>query len=158
MTLQYNQYTQEISKTTVASQTSLPKGTQSKNYVVATEQPPGNQTGNEPVPFRDCFKNCLIDIQNSEQHVTTKITGDTTIPPVTRAAPLIEERLAREKQTHEVYLPFTSTVVLKRKQEMIYMPPGFQNNPTVDCLGRLMSIPQCSCPERFRYNRTELSK
>ena len=44
-------YTQETSKTTVASQTSPPKGTQPQNYVNTTEHPPGNQTRNEPVPF-----------------------------------------------------------------------------------------------------------
>ena len=35
--------------TNVASQTSPPKGTQPQKYVDTTEQPPGNQTGNEPV-------------------------------------------------------------------------------------------------------------
>ena len=40
-------------KTNVASQTSPPKGTQPQNHVVSTEQPSGNQTGNEPVPFLD---------------------------------------------------------------------------------------------------------
>ena len=127
-------YTQETSKTTVARQTSPPKGTQLQNYVVATEQPPENQTGNDPVPFLNCSKNCLTDTQNSEQHVTTTLTGDTTIPPITTTAPLIEEGLVRDEQTNEVYLPLTSTVLLKRKQEMLFVPLDFANNLTIDAL------------------------
>ena len=40
----------------------------------------------------------------------------------------------RDEQTNELYLPFTSTVVLKRKKEMLYVPLDFENNPTVDNL------------------------
>ena len=49
-------YTQKFSKTTLASQTSPPKGTQPQNYVIAREHSPRNQTGNETVPFPNCFK------------------------------------------------------------------------------------------------------
>ena len=125
-------YTQE--KTTVASQTSPPKGTQPSNYVVTTENPPGNQTGNEPVSFLNCSKKCPTDTQNSEQHVTTTINGNTITPPLTTATPLIEEGLMRDEQTNEVYLPLTSTIVLKRKQEMLYVPLHFENNLRVDAL------------------------
>ena len=104
-------YTQE--KTTVASQTSPPKGTQPQNYVVTTEQPSGNQTWNEPVLFLNCSKYCSTDIQNIEQHVTTILNGGTTTPPLTTAIPLIEEELVRYEQTNKVYLPLTSTLVLK---------------------------------------------
>ena len=58
--------------------------------------------------------------------------GDTRTPPLTTATPLIEEGLVRDEQTNEVYLPLTSTVVLKRKQEMLYVPLDFENNFTVD--------------------------
>ena len=55
-------------------------------------------------------------------------------PPLTTATPLIEEGLVRDEQTKEFYLPLTSTVVLKRKQEMLYVPLDFENNHTVDAL------------------------
>ena len=55
-------------------------------------------------------------------------------PPLTTAIPLIEEGLVRDEQTNELYLPLTSTVVLKRKQEMLYVPLDFENNHTVDAL------------------------
>ena len=119
-------------KTNVASQTSPPMRNQPHNHVVATEQPPGNQTGNDPVSFPNCSKNSSTDIQNTEQHVVTTANGDTTTPPFTTATPLIEEGLVRDEQTNEVYLPLTSTVVLKRKQEMLYVPLDFENNLTVD--------------------------
>ena len=40
----------------------------------------------------------------------------------------------RDEQTNEVCLPLTSTVVLKRQQEMLYVPLDFENNLTVDAL------------------------
>ena len=40
----------------------------------------------------------------------------------------------RGEQTNEVYLALTSTVVLKRKQERLYMPLDLENNLTVDAL------------------------
>ena len=121
-------------KTNVASQTSPPKGNQSQNYVDATEHPPENQTGNEPVPFLDCSKDSSTNTQNTEQQVATTPNGDTTTPPITTATPLIEEGLVRDEETNEVYLPLTSTVVLKRKQEMLYVPLDFDRNLTVDDL------------------------
>ena len=53
---------------------------------------------------------------------------------VTTATPLIEKGLVRDEQTNEVCLPLTSTVVLKRKQEMLYVPLDFENNLMVDAL------------------------
>ena len=64
----------------------------------------------------------------------TNLNGDTTTPLLTTAIPLIEEGLVRDEQTNEIYLPLTSTVVLKRKQEMLYVPLDFENNITVDAL------------------------
>ena len=121
-------------KTNVASQTSPPKGTQPQNHVDTTEQPSENQTGNERVLFLDCSKNYSTKTQNTEQHLVTTPNGDTTTITLTTATPLIEEGLVRDGQTNEIYLPLTSTVVLKRKQEMPYVPLDFENNLTVDAL------------------------
>ena len=99
-----------------------------------TEQPSGNQTGKEPVSFPDCSKNYSTNTQNTEQHVVNTPNGDTTNPPLTTATPLIQEGLVRDEQTNEIYLPLTSTVVLKRKQEMLYVPLDFENNLTEDAL------------------------
>ena len=104
-------------KTNVANQMSPPKGTQPQNHVAATEQPPGNQTRNEPVPFPNCSKNPSTVVQNTEQHVVTNPNGDTTTPPLPTASPLIEEGLVRDEQSNEIYLPLTSTVVLKESKK-----------------------------------------
>ena len=100
----------------------------------ATEQRSRNQTWNEPVPFLDCSKNSSTNIQNTEQQAVTTPNGDTTTLPPNTATPLIEEALVRDEQTIEVYLPLTSTVVLIRKQEMLYVPLDFENNLTIDGL------------------------
>ena len=121
-------------KTAVANQTSPPKGIQPLTYVVTTEHSPGKLTGNEPVSSLNCSKNCPTDIQSSEQHVTTTTYGDLITPPLTIATPLIEEGLVRDEQTNEVYLPLTSTVVLKRKKETLYVPLDFETDLTVNAL------------------------
>ena len=107
---------------------------QPQNHVVATEQPPGNQTGNEPVSFLNCSKISSTNIQNTEQPVVVTLNGDKTTPPLTTATPLIGDALVRDEQTNEVYLPLTSTVILKRKQEMLYVTLDFENNLTVGAL------------------------
>ena len=40
----------------------------------------------------------------------------------------------RDEQTNEAYLPLTSTIVLKRKQELLYVPLDFETNVTVNAL------------------------
>ena len=100
----------------------------------ATEQSSENQTGNEPVTSLSCSKDSSTITQNAEQHVVTTPEGDTTTSPLTTATPLIEEGLVRDEQTNAIYLPLTSTKVLKRKQEMLYVPLDFENNHTVDAL------------------------
>ena len=64
----------------------------------------------------------------------TTLSGDTTTSPLTTATPPIEEALVRDEQTNEIYLPLTSTVILKRKQEMLYVPLDFGHILTVDAL------------------------
>ena len=100
----------------------------------ATEQSSGKETGNEPVSFPSCSKDPPTNIQNAEQHITTTPDKEITTLPLNTATPLIEEGLIRDDQTNELYLPLTSTVVLKRKQEMLYVPLDFENNHTVDAL------------------------
>ena len=121
-------------KTNVASQTSPPKRTQTQDHVDTTEQSSGKQKGSEPVSFLDCSKKSSTNTQNTEQHVVTTPNGDTTTPPLTTATTLIKQGLVRDEQTNEVYFPLMSTVVLKRKQEMLYVPLDFESNLTVDAL------------------------
>ena len=64
----------------------------------------------------------------------TTLNGDTNILPLIVTTQSVEERLVRDEQTNELYLPLTSTQVLKRKQEMLYEPLDFENNFTIDAL------------------------
>ena len=100
----------------------------------ATEQSSGNKTGDEPVSFLSCSKDSSTNNQNTEQHTTTTPNKELTTLPLNTTTPLIEEALVRDEQTNELYLPITSTVVLKRKQEMLYVPLDFENSHTVDAL------------------------
>ena len=47
---------------------------------------------------------------------------------------MIEEKLVIYEQAKQLYLPPTSTVVLKRKQKMLYVRLDFENNLTVVAL------------------------
>ena len=38
----------------------------------------------------------------------------------------------KEELTNELYLPLTSTVVLKRKKKMLYVPLDFKNGLKID--------------------------
>ena len=105
------QYTQETQMTNVPSQTWPPKGVQPQNYVTTTEQPPGNQIATKPVSFFSCSNNFSTKIHETTEYTTTTLTGDTNIPPLTITTTLIEERLLRDEETNELYLPITSTVV-----------------------------------------------
>ena len=51
-----------------------------------------------------------------------------------KTTPLIGEGMVRKEQTNEVHLPLTTTVVLKRKRKMLYVPLDFDNNLTVHSL------------------------
>ena len=126
--------TQETPKTTVASQTSQLTGIQPQTYVIAKEQSRATQTGKEPLPFISCSKSCPSDIQESQKHKLTTLNGGTIILLLTITTPLIEERLVRDEQTNELYLPVTSMVLLKRKQEILNVPLDFENNLKVGAL------------------------
>ena len=40
----------------------------------------------------------------------------------------------RDDITNELYLPLSSTIVLKRKKEMLHVPLDFKNSLTIDAL------------------------
>ena len=64
----------------------------------------------------------------------TTLNGENNIPLLTITTPHIQGRLVRHEQTNELYLPLTSTVVLKRKKKMLYVHLDFRNCLTIDAL------------------------
>ena len=66
----------------------------------------------------------------------------------------IQEQLVRDDITNDLYLPLSSTIVLKRKKEMLYVPLDFENGLTVDAFvdsGAYVSG-QCNSSERTGQN------
>ena len=60
--------------------------------------------------------------------------GDDDISPPVITISQIEERLVRDETTNEHYMPLSSTIVLKRKKEMLYVPLNFKNGLTIEDL------------------------
>ena len=100
----------------------------------STEPLPGNQTGSTPVECPSDSKKQQHEIQRNETDITNHDSGDDNIPPPRITTSQIEELLVRNDITNELYMPLSSTIVLKRKKEMLYVPLDFKNGLTVDAL------------------------
>ena len=59
-------------------------------------------------------------------------SGDDNISPPAITISQIEKRLVRDDSTNELYMPLSSTIVLKRKKEMLYVLLDFENGLTID--------------------------
>ena len=66
--------------------------------------------------------------------MTTYGNGDDIISPLQIIPSQIEERPVRDDITNELYMPLSSTIVLQRKKEMLYVPLDFENGWTIDAL------------------------
>ena len=65
--------------------------------------------------------------------MTAYDNGDDNICPPEITASQTEERHVRDDITNELpYMTLSSTTVLKRKKEMLYVPLEFKNDPTID--------------------------
>ena len=118
----------------VESQTSPIKETSPRVSETSTEPLLGNQTRSPLVPSLNDSKKPSSEIQRHETDMKTCDSGDSIIsqPPITISQ--IEEQLVRNDSTNELYMPLSSTVVLKRKKEMLYVPLVFENGLTIDAL------------------------
>ena len=66
--------------------------------------------------------------------MTTYDNGDDNISPPEITTSQIEEQLVRDDVTNELYMPLSSTIVLRRKKVMLYVPLEFKNGLTIDAL------------------------
>ena len=62
------------------------------------------------------------EIQRYETDMTANDSGDDNISPPKRITSQIGERLVRD---NELYISLSSTIVLKRKKEMLFVPLDF---------------------------------
>ena len=66
--------------------------------------------------------------------MTTYGNGDDNFSPPEIATSQIQEQILRDDITNELYMPLSSTIVLKRKKEMLYVRLDFENGLTIDAL------------------------
>ena len=113
-------------KNDVEAQTSPIKQTSPQKSGSDTESPIESQTKNIPVQCLDDSIKQPNEIQRYEISLTTYDGRDDNISPPEITTSQIQERLVRNENTNELYMPLSSTVVLKRKKEMLYVPPGIR--------------------------------
>ena len=118
----------------IESRTSPMKETLPQVSVSSTEALLGNQTRSTLVPSLNDSKEPNSEIQRNKISTTTYDKGDDKISPPAITISQIEERLVRDDITNELYMPLSSTIVLKRKKEMFYVPLDFENGLTIDAL------------------------
>ena len=93
-----------------------------------------NKTRSIPVQFPNDSKKQQKEIQRDEKDLKTYGNGvdNISLPEITTSQ--IEGRLVRDDITKELYMPLSTTIVLKRKKEMLYVPLDFKNGLTIDAL------------------------
>ena len=119
-------------KNDVETQTSPIKETSFQVSGSDTESLLENQTRSIQVQCRNDSNNQQNEIQRNEIGFTTYANGDDNISPPEITTPQIQEQLVRDDITNELYMPLSSTIVLKRKKEMLYVPLDFENGLTID--------------------------
>ena len=100
--------------------------------VSSTEPFLGNQTRSELVPSLNDSKKPNSENQRNEIDMMTCDNGDDNISPPVKTISQIEERLVRDETTNEFYMPVSSTIVLKRKKELLHVPLDFESGLTID--------------------------
>ena len=142
LTNNHNDLTNEIHKDThtpkqkndVEAQTSPIKETSSQVSGSGTESLLGNQTRSTPVQCPNDSNKQQNGIRRNEIGLTTYDNGDDNISPAEITTSQIQDQLVRDDITNELYMPLYSTIVLKRKKEMLYVPLDIENGLTIDAL------------------------
>ena len=100
-------------KNDVEAQTSPIKKTSPQKSGSDTESPLENQTRNIPVQCPNESKKQQNVIQRDETGLTTYDNGHDNISPPEITTSQIQEQLVRDEKTNELYMPLSSTIVLK---------------------------------------------
>ena len=115
-------------------QTSPIKETSSQVSGSDTESSLDNQTRSIPVQCPNDFNKQQNESQRNEIGLITYGNGDDTVSPPEITTSQIQGQLVRDDITNELYMPLSSTIVLKRKKELLYVPLDFENGLTIDAL------------------------
>ena len=100
----------------VESQTSPMKESSSQASVSSTEPLLGNQTRSTLVQSLNDSKEPQPKTQRHELNITANDIGDDNFSSPKITASQMEEQLVRDDITNELYVPLSSTIVLKRKK------------------------------------------
>ena len=100
----------------VESQTLPIKETSPQVSVSSPEPLLGNQTRSTLGPSLNDSKKPGSEIQIDDIDMTTCDSRDNNISPPTITLSQIEQQLMRDDITNELYMPLSSTIVLKRKK------------------------------------------
>ena len=119
-------------KNDVQAQRSPIKETSSQVSGSDTESLLENQTRSIPVECSNDSNKQQNAIKGNEKGLTTYGNGDDNLSPPEITTSQIQDQLVRDDITNELYMPLSSTIVLKRKKEMLYVPLDFENGLTID--------------------------
>ena len=112
-------------KNDVEAQTSPIKETSSQISGSDTESLLENQTRSIPVQCPNDSNKQQNEIQRNEIGLTTYGNGDDNISPPEITTSQIQEQLARDDITNELYMPLSSTIVLQTIETNVVCPSGF---------------------------------
>ena len=118
-------------KNDVEAQTSPMKETSPQKSGSDRESLLENQTRRLPVQCLDDTNKQQNETQQHQLGLTAYDNGDDKIFPPEITTSQVQEQLVRDENTDELYMPLSSTIVLKRKKEMLYVPLDFQNGLTI---------------------------
>ena len=104
-------------KNDVEAQTSPIKETSSQVSGSDTESLLENQTRSLPVQCPNDSNKQQNEIQRNEIGLTTYGNGDDNISPPQITTSQLQEQLVRDDITNELYMPLSSTIVLKRRKK-----------------------------------------
>ena len=119
-------------KNDVEVQTSPIKETSSQVSRSDTESSLDNQTRSIPVQCPNDSNKQQNEIQRKEIGLITYGNADDTISPPEITTSQIQKQLVKDDITNELYMPLSSTIVLKRKKEMLYVTLDFEKGLTID--------------------------
>ena len=100
----------------------------------STEPLPGNQTRSTLVQSLNDFNKPQPEIQQHERNIIANDNEDDSISPHKITTSKIEDQRVRDDITNEFYIPLSSTIVLKRKKEMLYVLQDYEKGLTIDAI------------------------
>ena len=110
------------------------KETSSQVSISSAEPLLGNQTRSALVQSLNDSNKLQSEFQQHERNIIANDNGDDNISPPKITTSQIEEQLVRDDITNELYIPLSSTIVLKRKKEMLYVTQDFENGLIIDAM------------------------